>query len=286
MSNMRKITTVIGICLLMTLAACSPTSDMESLGKNFSASSGADDAEMTESETEETATELTAEVILQLSQKYDELAFEDLAVYLNMGTSFGSLKSVAKDVSFSYEGRSYILRVHALNPGVKSGPAQLQWALLMPTDGLTPIGDIRTGNAENILNGTAGIEDYLTLELPEGFQMGPFINEKGSCGGVNLYNEEGVTVGNITIWADKAEEFQMDAVKEYESVRLGDVNVRRCLLESEDGKEGYYLAATDKENAVICYCLYLDMDYISEEKFLEMSETMQLKDHAIFCWND
>lgn len=171
--------------------------------------------------------------------------------------------------------------------------------------------DIRSGDIMHILNGTVRMEDYMTVSLPEenvgeepwqqGVAQSDFKYWMGSHGGVVFYKygftEEFILdnlsvenagiyapnplSGGIEIWGVGELNQGTEVIRELEPLSLGDVVLRRKLVRT-DGGTRWYVAYTDKPGSTISYCLYLKEDEFTEEEFLKISATIQLKENAIY----
>ncbi len=88
--------------------------------------------------------------------------------------------------------------------------------------------------------------------------------------------------GGIEIWGNGELNQGMETVKELEPLKIsGTVTLRRVVLQTEQGTK-WYAAYTEQEGSTISYCLYLNAQDFTETEFLEISDTLELMEYAIY----
>ncbi len=263
-------------------------------------------------ETEETMEEpqFTLEDVQTLAAKKSALTLEDFAPYMNI-SGVNKPGGLSEILEFTYDGVDMCLRVTASS---KSGivvhyDGELDGAVLFRKDFLEldtqqkqytyqgSCADIRAGELEHILNGTVAMEDYMTIILPEGLRQSIFKFWLGSRGGVTLlrageeedektiYNTgihgEERCAGGIEVWGSGELGQQLETVKELETYTIGDVELWRGIVQTEQGKT-WYLAYTVKEGCSISYCFYLNGEEYTEEVFLAATETIEFQENSFY----
>ena len=254
-------------------------------------------------------TALTSEVIVALAAKHGALSIEDFTPYLDL-TPLKERGSLWEIVEFTYNGEPMCLRISASDKSIAAAPyeGELDGAYVFHKEFLEletmeqeyayagSCADIRSGNINNILNGTVKMEDYLTVSLPEGLVQSDFKYWMGSHGGAAFYREgqvQNITFenagiyaeeplsGGIEIWGAGELGQGMEVVKEFDSLVLGDVVLRRQVLKIDQGTR-WYAAYTERPGCSISYCFYLREDVFTEEEFLEASGTIRLMEYAVY----
>ena len=253
---------------------------------------------------------LTSAVIARLAAKHGELSIEDFAPYLDL-TPLKEQGSLWETVEFTYMGETMYLRISASDKSIAAAPyeGELDGAVVFHKEFLEletmeqeyvymgSCADIRSGNLSHILNRSAvKMEDYLTVSLPQDLVQSDFKYWMGSHGGVAFYRVgqiQSFTIENAGIYAEKplpggieiwgAGELGqgMEVVKEFDSLVLGDVVLRRQVLQTDQGTR-WYAAYTERPGSSMSYCFYLREDEFTEEEFLEASSTIQLMEYAIY----
>ena len=252
---------------------------------------------------------LTPEVIAALAAKHGALSIEDFTPYLDL-TPLKERGSLWEIVEFTYNGEPMCLRISASDKSIAAAPyeGELDGAFVFHKKFLEletmeqeyayagSCADIRSGNINNILNGTVKMEDYLTVSLPQGLVQSDFKYWMGSHGGAAFYREgqvQSLTIetagiyaekplsGGIEIWGAGELGQGMEVVKEFDSLGLGDVVLRRQVLKTEQGTR-WYAAYTERAGSSISYCFFLREDEFTEEDFLETSGTIRLMEHAVY----
>lgn len=253
---------------------------------------------------------LSSAVIARLAAKHGELSIEDFAPYLDL-TPLKEQGSLWETVEFTYMGETMYLRISASDKSIAAAPyeGELDGAVVFHKEFLEletmeqeyvyigSCADIRSGNLSHILNRSAvKMKDYLTVSLPQGLVQSDFKYWMGSHGGAAFYRVgqiQSFTIENAGIYAEKplpggieiwgtGELGQgMEVVKEFDSLALGDVVLRRQVLQTDQGTN-WYAAYTELPGSSISYCFYLKEDEFTEEEFLEASGTIQLMEYAIY----
>lgn len=253
---------------------------------------------------------LSSAVIARLAAKHGELSIEDFAPYLDL-TPLKEQGSLWETVEFTYMGETMYLRISASDKSIAAAPyeGELDGAVIFHKEFLEletmeqeyaymgSCADIRSGNLSHILNRSAvKMEDYLTVSLPQDLVQSDFKYWMGSHGGVAFYRVgqiQNFTIENAGIYAEKplpggieiwgAGELGqgMEVVKEFDSLALGDVVLRRQVLQTDQGTR-WYAAYTERPGSSISYCFYLREDEFTEEEFLEATGTIQLMEYAVY----
>lgn len=83
---------------------------------------------------------------------------------------------------FTYQGEDYTLDIYESEQGEIEGVR-----LVRQNDYLSI--DIRNGNIEHLLSSEVSVQDYLTLQLPEGMSIGTYDMYMTGFGGSRIDNE-------------------------------------------------------------------------------------------------
>lgn len=253
--------------------------------------------------------ELTLEAVEMLSAKHETLRMEDFAPYLDL-SPLKENGSLFETLEFLYNGETMYLRVSASDKDLVLAPYEgdLDGAVVFQSDFLNletleqeyayegSCADIRSGNLQHILDGMVEMQDYMTVILPDGYTQSGYKYWMGSHGGVTFTKEdmiEDITIenagiyaadplpGGIEIWGNGELHQNVEVVKQLESLEVSGTILQREILQTEQGVK-WYVAYTEQEGSSISYYLYLNYDLFTEAEFMEVSETIKLKPHAIY----
>ena len=252
---------------------------------------------------------LTPEAIEMLSAKQKSLRIEDFAPYMDL-TPLQEKGSLRETLAFSYNGETMYLRVIASDKDLVAAPYEgdLDGATIFHKEFLEldtmeqeyayrgSCADIRSGNLENILNGTVDMSDYMTVALPDGLMQSDFKYWMGSHGGATFFKDgqtEEITLenagiyaanplpGGIEIWGNGELGQNLETVREFAPLNMGDIVIRRKVLQTEQGTR-WFTACTERVGSSISYCFYLNESEYTEDEFLTASETIKLAENAIY----
>lgn len=258
-----------------------------------------------EQENKEQTASFTADTVRILAEKKGQLTLEDFAAYVDITEAQDSRRFV-KDIEFTYNEEALILRIVAFDGKLLSAfvcdKAFFDEVTLNNEYSYAGrYGDIRMGDIEHILDGTVTIEDYATVELPDGVGFSNIKHWLGTNGGVIFVSQEllgveqtaenfgiyaslvedAVQVGGIEIFGSGDFGQSVNILEEYESISIGDVMLGRMKAEVDNGYT-WYVAYTNQDDATISIYFYWNVDLFTEEEFLGFTETIAVKENAIY----
>ncbi len=253
---------------------------------------------------------LSKEAILDLASKHDSLTLDDIEEYVGP-VEFESNGLIYNQYEFDYDGVQMVLRVIASNNKVISKPYdnELDAIVLFRDDFFSldttekeldydgTCGDIRHGNVEHIVSGYIPMDDYLTVDLPEGYSLSEYKYWIGSYGGAYFEKSDSDAVhdfensgflaevksyGGVDIVETGSLVNYGSFIEDYGTMEYGDISVHSGLYETDSAGSAWYMAYTEKENAQISFCIYMNPDVFSKEDFIHVIESIKLDEYAIY----
>ena len=73
-----------------------------------------------------------------------------------------------------------------------------------------------------------------------------------------------------------------NVVEEYEELALGSAVMQRTLEQIDMSERQLYIALITRENSSVQYRLYFDADFITEEEFLTVTESVEMEENAFY----
>ena len=143
-------------------------------------------------------------------------------------------------------------------------------------------GDIRSGNIDHIIQAKMVMSDYLTCVLPDGVREDVF--EAGEYMGTRFFadaGEDGRVIGSFCIETPH-HRMRTNMVEEYEELALGSTVMQRTLEQIDKSERQLYIALITRENSGVQYRLYVDADFITEEDFLTVTESVEMEENAFY----
>lgn len=328
---MKRSKGIIAVLLAASLAGCHPLTDQEqtagqkegdpALAEEYTQTDPSEEQTAdTSEEQEQTETaedgyqDLSLEAVEELAAKHDALTLDDFAPYMDISQDLLA-EGICEDLEFTYNGKTYYLRVIASDKSDIQTPYQgsLDAAMIFSEDFLKlstreeeylyegSCADIRSGVLEHILEGTVTMEDYLTCELPEGVTQSSFKYWMASRGGVVFLKEgqseeelvwentgmtasidrENPLCGGIEIWGNGDISQHMEVLTEWDPLPAGEDTIWRGEVQMDDGYT-WYAAFIKREDSTIAYGIYLNAELYTEEEFFALADTIQLKPYAIY----
>jgi hypothetical protein len=144
---------------------------------------GTKDDEVGGEQIEHTLKAITMDEVKKLSAKKN-LTLDDLYMYNKIQSGKGYSYYM-----FTYQGEDYTLDIYESEQGEIEGVR-----LVRQNDYLSI--DIRNGNIEHLLSSEVSVQDYLTLQLPEGMSIGTYDMYMTGFGGSRIDNEATVAEKN------------------------------------------------------------------------------------------
>ena len=237
---------------------------------------------------------LTMDIVRTLADKHEALTIQDLAPYMDVRVVTERNSPLRKEIEFTDGGVEYVLRVIA-SPKSEFDiySNALDFVILFRKDyktlgaegegeDLRHAGDIRSGNIDHIIQAKMVMSDYLTCVLPEGVREDIF--EAGEYMGTRLMmgvGEDSRMIGSFCIETPH-HRMRTNVVEEYEELALGSAVMQRTLEQIDMSERQLYIALITRENSSVQYRLYFDADFITEEDFLTVTESVEMEENAFY----
>lgn len=237
---------------------------------------------------------LTMDIVRTLADKHEALTIQDLAPYMDVRGVIERNSPLRKEIGFADGGVEYVLRVIA-SPKSEFDPYSnaLDAVTLFRKDyqtlgaqgkgeNLRHAGDIRSGNIDHMIHAQMVMSDYLTCVLPDGVQEDIF--EAGEYMGTRLMmgvGEDSRMIGSFCIETPH-HRMRTNVVEEYEELALGSAVMQRTLEQIDMSERQLYIALITRENSGVQYRLYFDADFITEEDFLTVTESVEMEENAFY----
>lgn len=194
---------------------------------------------------------------------------------------------------FTYAGKEYQLDIYETAQG------ELEGVRLVDCETMLSI-DIRTGNVEHLIENTVSMEDYFTLDLPEGLSVGAYDIYMMDFGGSRIDSDQTqdteLPCGKVRI-VHAVEPVVVEGQLKDVSYANNNVYFQKkesltqlpypCLLtlmsveESKDTTADWWGAYFAKEGCEdICYLVQFRADLFSKEEVIAILETITFSERA------
>lgn len=228
---------------------------------------------------------ITMEEVKILSAK-NNLTLDDLYTYNNRQIGRGY-----SYYTFAYKGEDYTLDIY------ESDYAEIEGVRLVRQSDKLSI-DIRNGNIDHLLSSEVSVWDYLSLQLPEGMEIGTYDMYMTGFGGSRIDNnataEEEIPCGKIRLMHGDKLTFadgNITNVSFYDNcfsmLKKDNINTLEvpCLFmdfrEEEEPATEWWAAYFAKEDAAdIGYLIELRKDFFTREEVQNVIESVQFCERA------